>query len=104
MYTRIKRMMTENGWLIYSPAGWRHPAGRGAGFEIYFHASLTFLEEIALDGEPLTYRDYNTKNCRNGLFILTIRGTRMKPLEKGTHTLTVKLKNCDEITMQISAE
>ena len=104
MFTKIKQMMTENNWLVYSPADWRHPIGNRTDFEIYFHASLTFLEQITLDENPLTYQDYSTKNCRNGLFLLTIRGALMKTLEAGEHTLTVKLKNSNEITMQIFVE
>lgn len=104
VYARIKQLMTENDWLVYSPAEWRHPAEMEEDFEIYFHASLTFLEQIILDGQPLTYRDYTTKNCRNGLFLLTLRGSLMKTLGQGEHTLTVQLKNTDEITMHITVE
>ena len=101
MYAKIKQLMKENDWLVYSPADWHQPCGQEMDFEIYFHASLTFLEQITMDGEPLTYRDYSIKNCRNGLFLLTLDGSRMAQLEQGEHTLTVQLRKSGEITMQI---
>ena len=101
MYAKIKQLMKENDWLVYSPADWHQPCGQEMDFEIYFHASLTFLEQITMDGEPLTYRDYSIKNCRNGLFLLTIDGSRMEQLEQGEHTLIVQLRKSGEITMQI---
>ena len=101
MYAKIKQLMKENDWLVYSPADWHQPCGQEMDFEIYFHASLTFLEQITMDGEPLTYRDYSIKNCRNGLFLLTLDGSRMSQLEQGEHTLIVQLRKSGEITMQI---
>ena len=101
MYAKIKQLMKENDWLVYSPADWHQPCGQEMDFEIYFHASLTFLEQITMDGEPLTYRDYSIKNCRNGLFLLTLDGSRMAQLEQGEHTLIVQLRKSGEITMQI---
>ena len=101
MYAKIKQLMKENDWLVYSPADWHQPCGQEMDFEIYFHASLTFLEQITMDGEPLTYRDYSIKNCRNGLFLLTLDGSRMEQLEQGEHTLIVQLRKSGEITMQI---
>ena len=101
MYAKIKQLMKENDWLVYSPADWHQPCGQEMDFEIYFHASLTFLEQITMDGEPLTYRDYSIKNCRNGLFLLTLDGSRMAQLEQGEHTLIVQLRKSGEITMRI---
>ena len=101
MYAKIKQLMKENDWLVYSPADWHQPCGQEMDFEIYFHASLTFLEQITMDGEPLTYRDYSIKNCRNGLFLLTLDGSRMEQLEQGEHTLIVQLRKSGEITMRI---
>ena len=102
-FAKIRKLMREHDWIIYSPEDWHYKGGVSEGLHAFVHTMPEMLMNVFLDGEQISVRhgDFRVIDGKNGVFLIIFNEELMRRLEPGEHILLIQLSDYGDITVTI---